>query len=351
LRFADEEPEVDDSYVKHFKYNSKVEIEIDSNDEWDTLAKEAKLSEKELEICKQRADQLYVLGVSPTEVGVPTKLDLEDGFCNGGSQVVLMRKGFDNQFAKLKIGDVIAINDTMFKVERPLMKAFSDKELEQAGVQKVEPIAPKHVVNMSEPSSFHAFSGAADGADTEWKEVAKLWGIETTDYTSETYEQLSEEKKLLVEEKFQQAASDLGRNFPPKANTSEGKAAREGYSQIKDADAVFAIGKIVAPGEIGLPNSKRKAYKNETSHDVVDGGTGYTVQMAINMRKPVHVFDPYRKGWYIWNGSSFVKEEVPTLTPKFAAVGTRGIVGSGLEMINAKLTMRRVFEKTAEKYG
>lgn len=174
LRFADEEPEVDDSYVKHFKYNSKVEIEMDSNDEWDTLAKEAKLSEKELEICKQRADQLYVLNVSPTEVGVPTKLDLGDGFCNGGSQIVLMRKGFDNQFAKLKVGDVIAINDTMFRVEKPLMKAFSDKELEQAGVQKVEPIAPKSVVNMSEPSSFRAYSGAADGADTEWKEVAKL---------------------------------------------------------------------------------------------------------------------------------------------------------------------------------
>ena len=86
----------------------------------------------------------------------------------------------------------------------------------------------------------------------------------------------------------------MGRNFPPKANTSVGKAAREGYSQIKDANAVFAIGKIVAPGEIGLPNSKGKAYKNETSHDVVDGGTGYTVQMAINMRKPVHVFDPFK---------------------------------------------------------
>lgn len=73
--------------------------------------------------------------------------------------------------------------------------------------------------------------------------------------------------------------------------------------------------------------------------------------MAINERTPVHVFDPAKKSWFVWDGAKFVEEEVPTLTPKFAAVGTRGIVGSGLEMINAKLTMRRVFEKTAEKYG
>lgn len=249
MRFADEEPEVDDSYTKHFKYNSKVEIEVDSNDEWDSLTKDAKLSESDLEKCKQRADQIYVLEVSPTEVGIPIKLDLSEGFCNGGSKIVLLRKGFDSQFAKLQVGDVIAINDMMFKVEKPLMKAFSDNELEQVGVQKVEPVAPKSVVNMSEPSNFHAFSGAADGADTEWKEVAKLWGIETTDYTSTTYDKLAEKDKAAIEEKFQKAASDLARKYPPKADTPWGKAAREGYSQIKDADAVFAIGFILKPNE------------------------------------------------------------------------------------------------------
>lgn len=131
MRFANEEPEVDDSYTKHFKYNSKVEIEIDSNDEWDSLAKDAKLSETELEVCKPRADQVYVLGVSTTEVGIPAKLDLGEGFCNGGSQIVLLRNSFDNQFAKLKVGDVISINNMVFRVEKPLMKAFSDNELEQ----------------------------------------------------------------------------------------------------------------------------------------------------------------------------------------------------------------------------
>lgn len=60
---------------------------------------------------------------------------------------------------------------------------------------------------------------------------------------------MSEEKKLLVEEKFQKAASDLSRNYPPKANTPGGKAAREGYSQIENADAIFAIGHITKPHE------------------------------------------------------------------------------------------------------
>lgn len=75
-----------------------------------------------------------------------------------------------------------------------------------------------------------------------------------------------------------------------------------------------------------MSNHEGNKYFNGSSHDIVDGGTGYAVQMAINERKPVHVFDPYRKGWYIWNGSSFVKEEVPTLTPKFAAIGSRNLV-------------------------
>ena len=91
---------------------------------------------------------------------------------------------------------------------------------------------------------------------------------------------------------------DLGR-FAYGPNTVGGKLVRKDYLQARKADAVFAVGKIVAPGEIGLPNSSGKAYKNKTSHDIVDGGTGYAVQMAINMGKPVHIFDPYRKGWFI----------------------------------------------------
>lgn len=61
--------------------------------------------------------------------------------------------------------------------------------METVGVAKVQtPVVDAK--NLSTPSSFHAFSGAADGADTEWKEVAKLWGIDTTDYTVESYDAL-----------------------------------------------------------------------------------------------------------------------------------------------------------------
>ena len=49
--------------------------------------------------------------------------------------------------------------------------------METVGVAKVQ-TPDVDAKNLSTPSSFHAFSGAADGADTEWKEVAKLWGID-----------------------------------------------------------------------------------------------------------------------------------------------------------------------------
>lgn len=56
-----------------------------------------------------------------------------------------------------------------------------------------------------------------------------------------------------------------------------GKLVRRDYLQAKAADSVFAIGRIINPGEIG-----NRGYKNNSDHQVVDGGTGYAVQMAID---------------------------------------------------------------------
>lgn len=53
-----------------------------------------------------------------------------------------------------------------------------------------------------------------------------MWGIETKDYTTEDYG----------------------------PETDGGKLVRRDYLQARKADAIFAVGKIVAPGEKGLPD-------------------------------------------------------------------------------------------------
>ncbi len=49
------------------------------------------------------------------------------------------------------------------------------------------------------------------------------------------------------------------------------------WAQVKYSKQVFAIGTIIKAGE-----KSAKGYKNKSKSDVVDGGTGYAVMMAIN---------------------------------------------------------------------
>ena len=87
------------------------------------------------------------------------------------------------------------------------------------------------------------------------------------------------------------------------------------WFQVRDSDAIYAIGKI--------------------SYNKVEGGTGYAVQMAINNDKPIHVFDQKDNTWKIYDKKSgkFVKEDTPTLTKNYAGIGTREITPEGIQAI------------------
>jgi alkylated DNA repair dioxygenase AlkB len=126
------------------------------------------------------------------------------------------------------------------------------------------------------------------------------------------------------------------------------------YLQAKAADAVFAISDILNPGEFGKPSSKGVKYENKAGKQVVDGGTGYAVEMGIKLSKPVYVFhqgtDPNHKtpvGWYKWDGKQFVAIDTPTLTKKYAGVGTRHINAAGVQAI--KNVYQQTFSKPVSK--
>lgn len=181
-------------------------------------------------------------------------------------------------------------------------------------------------------------SGDAKGADAAWTTVAYEFGIiDKRNYTAKSYTELSEQEKAEADSEYIKAAQALKKSLASK-DTYSGKLVRRDWLQVKNADAVFAVARILQPNDVG-----ERGYVNTTGHEVVDGGTGYAVQMAINNNKSVHVFDQNRNQWFIWDGSKFVAEETPTLTRRFAGVGTRNLSEEGKAAIN------NVFSKTFGK--
>jgi len=157
-------------------------------------------------------------------------------------------------------------------------------------------------------------SGGAVGADTEWEIIGKEFGVITRAYSYKTAYHVSDKYMNL-----------LARN----------------WSQVKYSDQILAIGYIVKKGE-----KNTKGYYNKGKFDMVDGGTGYAVQMAINHQKEVYVFDQIRDRWFRWSYSvlSYVESDCPKISyQNFAGIGTREIKSNGIQAIRA------VFNKTFSK--
>ena len=87
------------------------------------------------------------------------------------------------------------------------------------------------------------------------------------------------------------------------------------WMQVKNADSIFAIGHL--------------------KKGIVDGGTGWAVQMAIDAGKPVYVFDQERGEWFKNIGGQWSRSDVPTLTSNFAGIGTRQLNDAGRKAIEA----------------
>ena len=196
---------------------------------------------------------------------------------------------------------------------------------------------PEQVEQSTNPKDYHLYSGGAVGADTKWGEIASKYNIgKIRHYRPETLDVLTPEQMQEVETAYVAAANKLGRKILD-SNTLAGKLVRRDYLQAKAADSIFAIGHILRPGE-----KNSKGYTVRSTIPSVDGGTGYAVQMAIDLHKPVHVFDQQYKHWYRfdYDQNTFVAEDIPTLTTKFAGVGTRQINEDGINAIE------QIFEKT-----
>jgi hypothetical protein len=187
-------------------------------------------------------------------------------------------------------------------------------------------------------------SGGAVGSDTEWEIIGQEFGVKTKAYSYKTPKHESLNKVEISEEDYKEGVEEIN-----KANKWLNRYGIHKYmnllarnwSQVKYSDEVIAIGYIVKKGE-----KNPKGYYNKGKYDMVDGGTGYACQMAINHQRPVYVFDQIRDKWFRWSYSSlcYMECKCPKITHQnFAGIGTREIKPNGIQAI------RDVFDKTFSK--
>lgn len=185
-------------------------------------------------------------------------------------------------------------------------------------------------------------SGGAIGADSFFEEISKEYGVKTHAYSYKTDYHKSDSKVEISQEDYRQGVIEINR-----ANKSLKRYGFDKYinllarnwAQVKYSKQIFAISTIIRPGE---KNGKGK--KNNSSVEMVDGGTGWAVQMGINHNKEVFVFDQSKEVWFRWSyvTMSFIQmKESPVITEyNFAGIGTREINKSGINAI------RELFRKT-----
>lgn len=187
-------------------------------------------------------------------------------------------------------------------------------------------------------------SGGAVGSDTEWEIIGQEFGVKTKAYSYKTAKHESINKVEISEQDYKEGVEEIN-----KANKWLNRYGIHKYmnllarnwAQVKYSDQVIAIGTIVRKGE-----KNPKGYYNKGKWDMVDGGTGYACQMAINHERPVYVFDQVRDKWFRWSYSSlcYMECKCPKITHQnFAGIGTREIKENG------KLAIREVFNKTFSK--
>lgn len=177
-------------------------------------------------------------------------------------------------------------------------------------------------------------SGGAIGSDTEWENIGQQFGVSTRAYSYKTSYHQSVNKVEISEDDFKEGVAEVN-----KANKWLNRYGIHKYmnllarnwAQVKYSGQVIAIGTIVRKGE-----KNPKGYYNKGKYDMVDGGTGYACQMAINNQKEVYVFDQLRDKWFRWSYASlcYMECQCPKITHQnFAGIGTREIKPNGIQAI------------------
>lgn len=175
-------------------------------------------------------------------------------------------------------------------------------------------------------TEYICHSGGCPGADMAWETEGEKYGVKTISYSFHNHQQEGKNQKILSPKELQEgydaakiADKTLKRNFDVIQYPYVKNLLARNWFQVKNAEAVYAIS------------------KKFLSNNIVDGGTGWAVQMAIDSNKPIYVFDQVTNRWYKYNTNNNIFDPIsstaPILTKNFAGIGTRDLTDSGLQAI------------------
>ena len=203
--------------------------------------------------------------------------------------------------------------------------------------------------------SIVCHSGGAIGSDSYWESIGAKYGVKTMAYSYKTSNHKSINKVEISESDYQEGISEVN-----KANRHLGRFGINRYmnllarnwAQVKYSSQIFAVGMIIEPGK-----KSSKGYYSKSKFQTLDGGTSWCVQMGINNRKCIYVFDQIQEKWFRWSYDtmSFLETDIPEIkTENFAGVGTREINDAGINAIIAVFEgtspfQHNVYKKTFQK--
>lgn len=168
-------------------------------------------------------------------------------------------------------------------------------------------------------------SGGCPGADMAWETAGEEYGVVTHAYSFAEHTQYGKNQVVLTDAELSEgfnrvtlAAKKLKRDVTRTPSYIK-KLLSRNWFQVKNGSSIFAIGTFDT--------------KDKTT---VSGGTGWAVQMAKDMGKPIFVYDQDSTTWHQYNYTSQMFEPcegIPTLTENFAGVGSRDLTDAGMQAI------------------
>lgn len=169
-------------------------------------------------------------------------------------------------------------------------------------------------------------SGGSDGADLAWEEEGLKYGVESVAYSFRNHQHKSKFGKILTPDELAEgweackvATKTLKRPLDRIEYPYIKNLISRNWYQVKNSDSIFAIGTFA--------NTKRT---------LVNGGTGWAVQMGIDNNKLVYLFDQKTNEWYVYSPLSkkFLQlYDLPKFTENFAGIGSRAITKDGINAI------------------
>ena len=179
--------------------------------------------------------------------------------------------------------------------------------------------------------NYVCHSGGCPGADMTWETLGHQYGVETIAYSFPGHHHQSTNPKILTPDELAEGMErvitashslkkPISKAWPPEY--IQNLLARNWF-QVKNSDIVYAIGRFM--------NDK---------HVLVNGGTGWAVQMAMDNTKSIYFFDQESNSWFLWESGYDKFRQVystPTLATQFAGIGTRAISVRGIRAIEEVL--------------